>query len=191
MSMRFVLIAGLLLLPPAAWSSADSLHCGSRLVRAGDPIWQVARQCPEPFWRESYDRASGADRRGRPLAMQRVEIWTLNFGQRRFMRQLVFVDGRLSRIDSLGYGVDHRPGSRRCNPNELRNAGDTIAEVFARCGEPDYSYELPSPAHYGYHGGRTDTRERLSWTYDFGPRQHPRELLFVDGRLHRIRSERR
>ncbi len=173
------------------WGATDTLQCGRQLVRAGDPVWQVARKCPEPFWRERYDRTTAADRFGRPLELQRVEVWTLNFGQRRLMRRLVFTNGRLSRIQSLGYGVSYTPGSRRCNPHELNNAGDTIAEIYARCGEPDYSYELPTPGLYGYHGGRVETQERLSWTYDFGSRHHPRELLFIDGNLHSIRTERR
>ena len=172
-------------------ASADTLQCGNRLIRAGDPVWQVARNCPEPFWREQYDRTSAADRFGRPVEMRRKEVWTLNFGSRRLMRRLVFVDGRLSRIDALGYGVEFTPGSRRCTPHQLNNAGDTIAEIYARCGEPDYSYVLPTPGVYGYHGGRVDNQERLSWTYDFGSRHHPRELLFVDGHLHTIRTERR
>ncbi len=176
---------------PLAVASADVLRCGSQLVRAGDPIWQVARRCPEPFWREYYDRTTVADRFGRPLELQRVEIWTLNFGRRQLMRRLVFTNGRLDRVQTLGYGVNYTPGSRRCTPHELNNAGDTIAEIYARCGEPDYSYQEPTPGLYGYHGGRVDAQERLTWTYDFGTRHHPRELLFVDGRLQSIRTERR
>ena len=181
----------ILLATPPLWAAADTLQCNRQIVRSGDPIWQVARKCPEPFWQERYDRTTAADRFGRPLELQRVEVWTLNFGQRRMMRRLVFTNGRLSRIQSLGYGVDYTPGSRRCTPHELNNAGDTIAEIYARCGEPDFSYELPAPGLYGYHGGRVESQERLSWTYDFGSRYHPRELLFIDGRLHTIRSERR
>ena len=181
----------MLLTATPLWAAADTLQCNRQIVRSGDPIWQVARKCPEPFWREHYDRTSAADRFGRPLELQRVEVWTLNFGQRRMMRRLVFINGRLTRIHSLGYGVDYTPGSRRCTPHELNNAGDTVAEIYARCGEPDYSYELPTPGLYGYHGGRVESQERLSWTYDFGSRFHPRELLFIDGRLHTIRSERR
>lgn len=191
MVIRAFLVLILLAAAPSLWASADTLHCDRQLVRAGDPIWQVARKCPEPFWREQYDRTSAADRFGRPLEMQRMEIWTLNFGSRRLMRRLVFVDGRLSRIHALGYGVEFAPGSRRCTPHQLNTAGDTIAEIYARCGEPDYSYELPTPGVYGYHGGQVQTEDRRSWTYDFGSSHHPRELLFIDGRLQSIRMQRR
>ena len=180
-----------LLAAPPLWAAADTLQCNRQIVRSGDPIWQVARKCPEPFWQERYDRTTAADRFGRPLELQRVEVWTLNFGHRRLMRRLVFINGRLARIHSLGYGVNYVPGSRRCTPNELNNAGDTVAEIYARCGKPDYSHEVPTPGQYGYHGGRVESQERLSWTYDFGSRHHPRELLFINGRLHTIRTERR
>jgi hypothetical protein len=187
---RVLVLMASIVAAPTLWGSADSIFCGNQLVRAGDPIWQVARKCPEPFWQESYDRARAVDRFGRALELQRMEVWTLNFGQRRLMRRLVFVNGRLSRIHALGYGVDFPPGSRRCAPRELATAGDTIAEIYARCGEPDYSYDIPSPGVYGYHGGPAQQERRL-WTYDFGARHHPRELMFVDGRLHTIRTQRR
>jgi hypothetical protein len=33
-----------------------------------------------------------------------VEVWTYNFGPRVFMRENTFVDGRVDRIRTLGYG---------------------------------------------------------------------------------------
>ncbi|MFW5926736.1 MAG: DUF2845 domain-containing protein, partial [Wenzhouxiangella sp.] len=94
-------------------------------------------------------------------------------------------------IDALGYGVDHPPGSRRCTPGELARAGGTIAEIYARCGEPDYRYELPTRDRYGYYGGPAARGRHERWTYDFGRRHHPRELLFVDGRLRGVSTLRR
>lgn len=184
------LISLLLLVAPAfALGVNDGFWCGKRIVQVGDPVWQVARRCPEPFWRERRDRPAAVDRHGRVVALARVEVWTLNFGPNRFMRQLEFVDGRLSRVRELGYGVRYEPGSRRCGPLDLGRAGETTAEIFARCGPPDYSYEVPAPGAsgaYGYFGDARAGGERLMWTYDFGDRRSPRELLFVDGRLRRI-----
>lgn len=179
---------GLLLLAPAlALGVNDGFYCGQRIVSVGDPVWEVARKCPEPFWTESREEPLVADRHGRVLEVGRVEVWTLNFGARHFMRRLEFVNGRLSRVRELGYGVNHEPGSRRCGPGDLTQAGETIAEVFARCGLPDYSYDIPSPRRHGYYGSSVQQAgERRIWTYDFGPRLQPRELLFVDGRLRRV-----
>jgi hypothetical protein len=182
----------LMLLGMSANIQARGLYCDGRLVQAGDPIWQVGRACPEPFWRENYDRAGVLDCLGRIHGWQRVEIWTMNFGQRRLMRRLVFVDGRLDRVDALGYGVPWNPGSRRCTPRELEQAGRTVAEIYARCGHPDHHYELSSPELHGYWAGPHSPRDiRERWTYDFGPRHHARELEFINGRLQRIDTLRR
>jgi len=177
------------LAPVFSVAAARGMYCEGRLVQIDDPIWQVGRACPEPFWREHYERVRGYDRFGHPLAHERIEVWTLNFGQRRLMRRLIFSNGRLTRIESLGYGVAWAPGSRRCTWQELDQAGDTVAEIYARCGEPDHRYDLTPPGLYGYAGPTGDHRER--WTYDFGPRQHPREVEFVNGRVQRITQLRR
>ena len=189
MSVLKLIVAGLGAFMMAAPASADRFYCDSRLVQVGDPIWRVGRVCPEPFWREDFDRPSAVDRRGRTLAWERQEVWTLNFGQRRLMRRLVFIDGELRHVESLGYGVPWTPGSRRCSPGDLARAGETTAEIFARCGEPDYRYDLSPPGPgFGYAGAH---QQRERWTYDFGPRAHPRELEFRNGRLQRIERGRR
>jgi hypothetical protein len=185
--MRALAVSALLLLASGpVFGAGDSLWCGQRIVKVGDPIWQVGRYCPDPFWQESYDRPAALDRWGRAFGLDRIEVWTINFGPSRFMRRLEFVNGRLSRVKELGYGVDYEPGSRRCGPYELGKAGNTIAEVFARCGRPDYSYEIPEQPAHGYWGWARHAGQRQVWTYDFGPRQQARELLFIDGRLSRI-----
>lgn len=37
-----------------------------------------------------------------------VETWLYDFGKNRFMQQVTFADGRVSRIEQLGYGVKPR-----------------------------------------------------------------------------------
>lgn len=174
----------LLFVPLLAGGVNDGFYCDRRLVTVGDPVWEVARKCPDPFWNETFDRARLFDAYGHPIAFERIEVWVINFGASRFMRRLEFVDGRLERARSLGYGVDHRPGSRRCRPNELHGAGDTVAEVFARCGEPDHAYTVPAGRPYAAGGGRS--AQRRTWVYDFGHRHQPRELLFIGGRLQNV-----
>lgn len=115
-------------------SVVPTIRCDGGLISIGDPIWRVARACPEPFWRQDFDEAIAVDRFGAPPLWQRVETWTLNFGARRFMRRLVFVDGQLRRIDSLSYGVNWQPGSQRC-VYEFASARDSRELEFIN-GQP-------------------------------------------------------
>lgn len=172
----------------AAATTASMIRCDGRLVQVGDPIWQVGRTCPEPFWREDFFEAVAVDRLGYPLFWQRVEAWTINFGGRRFMYRLFFVDGYLRRIDTLGYGVHWEPGSRRCSWRELEMAGQTAAEVFARCGPPDFQYDLPPVEPYSQAPG-VGRSQRQRWVYDFGGGRPARELEFRNGNLQFIRIQ--
>lgn len=173
-----------------AWqpASADQFYCERRLVQVGDPIWQVGRSCPRPFWREDYEEPAARDARGRVLGWQRVEVWTLNFGANRFMRRLVFRNGYLIRVENLGYGVRWEPGSRRCSWRDLEQAGDTAAEVYAHCGEPDFRYPLASPYGHGGYGGpwAAGYGQRERWVYDFSSGRQARELDFFNGRLQHL-----
>lgn len=168
---------------------ASVISCNGRLVNVGDPVWQVARACPEPFWRDSYTEITSLDRFGQPLTWRQVEAWTIHFGANRFMRRLVFVDGYLRHIDTLGYGVRGEPGAQRCSWRQLETAGQTAAEVFARCGPPDFLIPLgPSDAFGG--GPWTTQGQRQRWVYEFGPGPQARELEFMNGRLQFIRRVR-
>lgn len=186
-----IILASVVMLLAAAPAQADTMYCDGRLVQVGDPIWQVGRVCPRPFWREDRDEPVARTPDGRVLGWHRVEVWTLNFGASRFMRQLVFRDGYLQRIDQLGYGVRWEPGSQRCSWRELDQAGATAAEVFARCGEPDYRYSLsPLTGFGGYAGIWAGHVQRERWVYDFADGRQARELDFIDGRLDRIQRGR-
>lgn len=186
------LAAGILPVPEAA---ARDLYCGSNLVRIGDPIWRVGRRCPEPFWVERWQQPLAFDRLGRPLGhhADSIEVWYLNFGPRRHMRRLTFRNGHLDRAESLRYGVEWEPGSRRCTARELETAGDTVGEIYARCGEPDFRYDF-STTIGPYYGGPWPLpvgTERFLWAYDFGGGRFVRELFFIDGRLIHSRAEHR
>lgn len=183
-------VVGLMLMMPAA-VEARALYCDGRLVQVGDPIWQVGRACPEPFWREDFDEPISRDRRGHTVGWQRVESWTLNFGPNRFMRRLIFLNGTLHRIESLGYGVRWEPGTNRCNWRDLEQAGNTAAEIFARCGEPDYRYQLPASPQFGGRAGPAPVYgQRERWIYDYNQGRNARELLFHNGRLQQLQRHR-
>lgn len=183
--------------PSLASSDQGSLHCGNRLAQKGDPQYYVEDICPQPFWVERWVAPIELFHySGPPQGHERsqrganYEAWYLNFGSRRLIRRLVFLNGYLERVESLGRGVGFRPGSRSCNPRELAVAGESVGEIYAQCGEPDYIYDDQSVFVPHYRGGIAlqggHYVYRTRWIYRFGSRQFDRELIFEDGRLRQI-----
>lgn len=180
-----------------AWSNQDSLHCGNRIAKKGDPQYYVEEICPQPFWIERwvapielfhYSGPPGGHDRSRHGANH--EAWYVNFGARKLIRRLVFVNGYLERVESLGRGVGYRPGSRRCSSRELMVAGGSVGEIYAQCGEPDYIYD-DDVAFVPYYRGGIALRGghyvyRTRWIYRFGSRRFDLELVFEDGRLRHV-----
>jgi hypothetical protein len=118
-----VLILGMLL--STAASSADAMRCGNRLVREGDHQARVAGICGEPDFKEQrnvyrsgipaqdfsvIDHRHYSVSRSELLIHTRsivevpVEVWVFNWGPRRLMREVVFIDGRVEEVNTLGYG---------------------------------------------------------------------------------------
>ncbi len=111
-----------------------ALRCGTKLVDVGDNKPRVIALCGEPDYSEfreirfpSYCRDRGYDdsynyprkyrydynfnfnyrqhRHGHVTCQYRtVEVWTYNFGPRKFMRELIFRRGTVKEINTLGYG---------------------------------------------------------------------------------------
>jgi len=96
-------------------TAAEAMHCQQRLVRVGANGAQVLELCGDP--REIVQRTetrSQTVQRQAPdgtiisqtfTVTVAVEQWTYDFGPQRFMRRLMFEDGVLLRIDTLGYGT--------------------------------------------------------------------------------------
>lgn len=91
---------------------AHAFRCGNRLVHEGDTRAQVIAKCGEPTEvdRRSVWRQPIVWRFGRPYVVGTdlveipVELWVYNLGPHKLMRQVVFEDGRVVKIDTLGYG---------------------------------------------------------------------------------------
>ncbi len=167
-----------------------SLYCGRHLIKQGDLSYQVAQVCPEPFFIERWNYA---DPYGYVHLHGGYEAWLINFGSRKLIRRLVFRNGYLERVDELEHGVSFEPGSRRCSAQDLANAGNSIGEVFAKCGSPDFEYRSePFLYHSPYLAGTPGfIVDETRWVYTFGRRASDRELIFRDGRLQRINKLRR
>lgn len=108
-----------------------ALRCGNKIINTGDNKPKVLARCGEPDFAEtqerrypSYcrernyynrDRYSYNDygysyRRSRRVHnysichIKIVDVWTYNFGPRKFIKELIFQNGYLKEINSLEYG---------------------------------------------------------------------------------------
>ncbi len=99
--MRHILIPVVLLFAPFA--SADAMRCGNQLATEGMTRYQVSERCGEPD-----DVVSRVDVVYRHVAPDRtvarevqIEEWYYDRPSNSFDRRLVFVDGRLRRVETL------------------------------------------------------------------------------------------
>jgi len=108
---------------------ADStMRCGRSIVARGDNPGEVLAHCGEPVYatEKKIYRSGIPNRRFRSLSLGNnyyaditsseliyhnrsvvevpVEVWTYNFGPRYFMREITFLDSRVTSIKTLGYG---------------------------------------------------------------------------------------
>lgn len=177
----------LVLMALACAGNAYALRCGSRVVATGDYDFQVRDRCGEPYWIASYGEllVAGA---GGPIErrVERVfDDWYYNFGPNQLVHRLRFRDGRLIRIDTLGYGSHGIGGD--CSDIDLAR-GTTPGEVVLRCGAPEsrtarYRDILIRDA-FGNERIRPVRHEE--WIYRFPRSRFVRLAIFIDGRLDRV-----
>lgn len=105
-----VVILGLL-----ACSPAFAFRCGNKLVAKGDSRSEVAAKCGEPTEvtsQRSVYRRPVIWSHGRPYYIGEdfieipVESWIYNLGPNKFMRRVIFEDGIVAEIETLGYGYN-------------------------------------------------------------------------------------
>lgn len=102
---------------------ADGMYCGSRLVSRGDSLYQVRSTCGEPDDAQHRVETRTVRTRARvPCARTEsasgkcsteverstdvvIDEWTYDQGRQRFIRVLTFVDGKLWRVETGGYGT--------------------------------------------------------------------------------------
>lgn len=115
MNARYFLAALLFLSCPEA---AFAMRCGTSLVVEGQSKFDVLQRCGQPAYTDSrleYRWAPGWYG-ARPLGTPEgyyppgsvrqviIDEWVYNFGSTQLMPSLIFEDGRLITIRSLGYG---------------------------------------------------------------------------------------
>ncbi|HSX62380.1 MAG TPA: DUF2845 domain-containing protein [Tahibacter sp.] len=174
----------------AAIAPAHALRCGTRVVDDGDRDFAVRERCGEPFYVDQFTSVSvrGADG---PLETQIedvYDVWYYNFGPRRLMVRLLFLNGRLQREETLGYGVTTIGDS--CNLDTLP-AGTSAGEIVAYCGEPAArrNQRRATVRRDGIGNERYTPVRAEEWTYDLGGSRLLRVLTLQNGRLIGVDAE--
>jgi len=183
-------LALLCLLLPFLAAPAHALRCGTRVVTDGDRDFAVRERCGEPFYVDQFSSVSvsGADGPLETQVEDVYDVWYYNFGPRRLMVRLLFLNGRLQREETLGYGVKTIGDS--CNLDTLP-AGTSAGEIIAYCGEPAARRnQRRANVRRDNFGNERYTPVRVEeWTYDFGDSRLLRVLTLHNGRLQDISAE--
>ena len=185
---RLLLLLALLI----AALPAYALRCDSRVVTRGDRDLLARDRCGEPYYTDQMIVVDvyGADG---PLERQVenvYDVWYYNFGPRRLMVRLLFLNGRLQREDTLGYGVTTIGDS--CNLDSYPS-GMSAGEIVAYCGLPASRTEQREAfiRRDGLGNERYRPVRRETWTYDLGTTRLLRVLTLENGRLQSVDTERR
>ena len=99
-----------------------ALRCDNRVVSEGLTIAEVRKYCGAPISTQQRtvvieralrgsSQAGFKQRNNQPLIFEervyeevQVDEWTYNFGPRRFMSLIRFINGRVTEVEDLGYG---------------------------------------------------------------------------------------
>ena len=186
------LAATLVGLSALGWTvPAEALRCGARVVDRGTLDVQVLARCGDPYWRVNRDELLVAGEGG--LLEQRrvrpVEDWYYNFGPRRLVVRLRFVDGVLEDERTLGYGAVRVGG--RCTAASLQR-GLSEGELVLRCGPPlrrrvTYADQI---LRDGLGQARVQPRPREEWLLRRDDSRFLARVILEDGRVERVEAVR-
>lgn len=109
--------------------------------------------------------------------------WYYNPGSGGLLRVLLFRAGKLSDIDTAGYGFTRFSG--RCTPANLRY-GMSVYELVARCGKPKNKRLDASGTAGGKHAHGVRKLRSEIWTYDFGTQYLIQKVALVDARVESV-----
>jgi hypothetical protein len=165
-------------------AAADVMRCEGKVVTTGDRSFDVERLCGEPSFRDEWDEYLAYHH----LPTAHVEEWYYNFGPSRLVHVLRFRNGKLTQIDTDGYGFNEDAGS--CNPHDIFT-GMTQFMLLARCGPPDARERRLELRSFPRRDGRRSypvTVRVDEWIYNFGPASFIRIVTLVNGRVDEIET---
>ena len=109
---RTAVLGALVAASIASPAAADTLRCGSRIIKEGDTQDKVLAVCGEPAQqsRTWIERAPQYELGGQWYSYPGtefvpVDLWTYDFGPNRLMQRVRFVAGLLVSIETLGRGT--------------------------------------------------------------------------------------
>jgi hypothetical protein len=101
--MRTIIAAASLLILWVSAAFADNFRCpNGSIVSTGDRVAEVSVKCDPPSFRDTRTE-SEAGHRGATILVN-VEEWTYNEGPHRLMHLLIFYNGILKEVRTLGFG---------------------------------------------------------------------------------------
>jgi hypothetical protein len=174
-------------LAPAA-DAAGTMRCGSRLVNEGDIAAAVLGACGAPTYRDAaaYPPPAGREWIGE------IETWYYNFGPNQLLRVLTMRDGKLTVIDTDGYGFADPP-AHRCEPDSVVE-GLSKFRLLLTCGEPltrragsflkqdEVPVLRPGQMHMAQRTVVTEVY-REEWVYNFGSNYFLRVVTLENGKV--------
>ncbi len=193
MSFRSFLTVIALLGAPTLWAG-DSMRCGQRLVTVGASAAEVLSACGEPSFRDVQSVGGSSA----PGVINDAEQWTYNFGPNKLLQVLHMRFGRLSKIESDGYGF-HAGSPGSCGPHSIIE-GLSKFELLERCGRPFTQRKVGfvtalRPGRRIRIGGYSESSHhypvevfREEWTYNFGSRYFLRIVTIEDGTAVRVEN---
>ncbi|MBI3803682.1 MAG: DUF2845 domain-containing protein [Nitrospirae bacterium] len=149
----------------------DTLYaCDAPAVSIGQTKGEVKAICGAP---SSIEKQKGG-KRSRDRHAGDVEAWHYNLGPQQLVRVLRFEKGRLTQIETGGYGWTAEGAADYGCEQAVLPTGSTKAEVKARCGKPTSIQKKEGPYE--------------TWRYNLGPSRFVRIFQFQGGRLVGIKT---
>jgi hypothetical protein len=178
-------------------SARGMMRCDKQLIEQNTKATELLAACGQPNLKDSFlvQVANGNYVAG-------TEVWTYDFGPEQLIRLVTVRDGRVSDIDTDGYGFAAGSGvDARCEAGELL-VGQSKYRLVAQCGEPAAKHAesalkplfarpeiyRSSADAYAYRNQYSTPVYREEWIYHFGSHDGSRRVILEDGRVSHVET---
>jgi hypothetical protein len=172
-------------------TTSHAFRCGPHLISVDDLAIEVKQHCGEPDWIDRwYDELVLDQNTEFEYRLGSTnERWVYNLGPHKLMRFITIHNGRVTAIETGDYGFLESQTRQSCNINQF-SLGMPIAEVQAKCGEPDTrTRAMESRSRPIAPGSKVQTTTPVDqWVYNLGPNRFVRILTFHNGQLVNIET---